>query len=573
MRYQVTSVLCIGLILCFSIQPVEIYWCDVDIRFTESICGVSVVAFLMLMWRRQRIFLSAIDIIVALWFAYVMLRAYIDSTYPCANYILRVMQMMSLYVSLRLLFSSFQVSEKIVIFAILICAIYEVFLGADQMINGYSRHYLFTITGSFLNPGPYSVFLSMGLVMTCQMKKELYLGKGVVPSLVSYLPLAFLILLPATWSRAALLSAAISLGIIYRNQWKRWRWWGFAGIVIIVTVLYFLKQGSADGRSIIYLISLLCISHTPIFGSGIGSFCHQYAEGMANFSSNYPTFNFASADVTFNAYNCLLQIGVEQGLIGICLFVVLVSMTLIKLRKNTKILGTALLCLLIFSMFSYPFEQLPYQIICVLIVAYAANDVADSIFSTKWHIFCRCYIAPAVLCSAVVLFSIFIHKQIRERVRAESDYRMMAGVSHTAFIDDYYELLPLMASNEHFLFNFAKILAADGRYNDSNAMLRLGSLTSCDPMFYVIQGNNYGEMGFYKEAEAAYKKAFNVMPNRLYPLYQLMLLYEKEGNTKEMVDMAKRVISFDEKIVSPATKGLKKKAIIIINRNKQKNRK
>ena len=79
---------------------------------------------------------------------------------------------------------------------------------------------------------------------------------------------------------------------------------------------------------------------------------------------------------------------------------------------------------------------------------------------------------------------------------AESVYQMMAGVNDVAFIDDYYELLPLMDSNEHFLFDFAKMLATDRRYNDSNAMLRLGTLVSCDPMFYVIQGNNYSEMDF-----------------------------------------------------------------------------
>ena len=136
----------------------------------------------------------------------------------------------------------------------------------------------------------------------------------------------------------------------------------------------------------------------------------------------------------------------------------------------------------------------------------------------------------------------------------------MAGISHAALIDDYYELLPLMVSNEHFLFDFAKILAADGRYNDSNAMLRQGTLVSNDPMFYVLQGNNYRDMEAYSEAEASYQKACYILPNRIYPLYQLMCLYEQSGKERKMRQMARQIINFKVKVESPATEEIKDKA-------------
>ena len=549
MKYKILAILCIGFILWFTVQPVELHWRDTDIWLSAVVSAVSFVALLMLFKRKQQISLSFIDMTVGLWFVYVMLRAYVDYTYPCANFCLRAMQMLALYVGLRLLLSSVRVSEKMIVLGILLCGVYEVVYGVGQTIGGSSRHYLYALSGTFLNPGPYSAFLSMGLVMSCRFKKGFWL------------PVVFLILLPATWSRAAFLSAAICLGIIYWNQWKRWRWWVFAGVIVVMTGLYFLKQGSADGRSIIYLISILSISHHPIWGSGIGSFSHQYAEEMASFSLQNPFFNYQSADVTSSAYNCLLQIGVEQGLLGICLAVTLVALMLVRLNKMGKTLGIGLLSLLIFSMFSYPFDLLPYQIIFVLIAAYAGTggekNLASSTNSKKWS---RSYFVPIALFGLVFLFSLFTHWQMTERAKAESDYRMMAGVTNAAFLDDYYELLPLLRSNERFLFDFSKILEKDGRYNDSNAMLRLGTLVSNDPMLYVIQGNNYSKMGFFEEAEQAYQKAFHMMPNRLYPLYQLMLLYEREGKTEEMYQMAWRVLRFNEKVVSPATKEMKWKA-------------
>ena len=51
-----------------------------------------------------------------------------------------------------------------------------------------------------------------------------------------------------------------------------------------------------------------------------------------------------------------------------------------------------------------------------------------------------------------------------------------------------------------------------------------------------------------------------MMPNRLYPLYQLMLLYKDSGDIKKAKAMAKRVIEMKPKIESRLTKEMKEKA-------------
>lgn len=556
MRYQIMTILCIGYILWFTMQPVESSWSETDISLTYAICGLSVVSIVILVLQKQCVSFSVIDTIVCLWFLYVILRAYFDPTYPCAPFCLRMIQMFTLYIGLRLLFSSTEIPERIIVAGIILCAFYEVFIGAKQIINESSRHNLFAITGTFLNPGPYSAFLSLGLVMSSQIKKGYCL------------PVIFAILLPATWSRAALVSAVVCLGIIYWKQIKQRKWTLAIGGFIAMVGLYFLKQGSADGRSIIYLISLHCIGNAPIFGSGIGSFCHQYAEEMASFYHQHPSFNYQSADVIESAYNSLLQIGVEQGLIGIGFAIILVILLFMRLSKKGGTLKMGLLSLLIFSMFSYPFDQLPYQIIFILIAAYAATERREIIFSKWWKSLYQKVLLPVAALGCILIFSSFVLKGIKVREKAESDYKMMAGITHSAFIDDYYELFPLMTSNKHFLYDFAKMLSVDGRYNDSNAVLRMGTLVSNDPMFYVIQGNNYSEMRLPKDAEIAYKKAFSIMPNRLYPLYQLMLLYEKEKNHEQTRKIAQRVADFKVKVTSPATKEMKRKAIDVINQNR-----
>lgn len=71
-------------------------------------------------------------------------------------------------------------------------------------------------------------------------------------------------------------------------------------------------------------------------------------------------------------------------------------------------------------------------------------------------------------------------------------------------------------------------------------------------------------MGFPHFAEQAYFKAYAVMPNRLYPLYQLMVLYESVGQRGKMKKMAKRIIEMKPKITSPATEKMKQKAKIVL---------
>ncbi len=569
-RVKLVVMSCVAAMLWFAAQPVERVWCHTDVTLSYAIPVLTLIG-VVLIWikRNKRFTLSRLDIVLITWFLYAMGRAYFDASYPCATFCLRTMQMMMLYVALRLLFTSSHMREEYIVLALILYGLWEAWLGFGQFIHGNSRHYLYLLTGSFLNPGPYSAILAMGLVMALVSRKKM-MDRNLNSSFFTfhfslssllYLPIAFFaIILPATWSRAALLATAICVGIIYWKEWKRWRWSVIASGIAVGLGLYFIKAGSADGRSIIYLISILSIMHHPILGSGIGSFFHQYAEEMARFSQGHPDFNFQSADVLDYAFNDLLRVGVEQGFVGIGFATAVIILVFRSLRNKGHVLGMGLLALLIFSLFSYPFELLPYQIIMVLILAYAGTSEPTTIQNGWKKQVLHRYVFPICCLLFMVPVSVFVNHQIEQCAQAETDYRMMAGIHDAAFLDDYYELLPLLTENSRFLFDFGKMLAVQGRYNDSNTMLRQGALVCNDPMFYVIQGNNYRDMGAYSEAETAYRKAYLVLPNRLYPLYQLMCLYEQTGETQKMWQMAQQVIDFKVKVESPATKEMKDNA-------------
>jgi tetratricopeptide (TPR) repeat protein len=234
---------------------------------------------------------------------------------------------------------------------------------------------------------------------------------------------------------------------------------------------------------------------------------------------------------------------------------------MIKLWKYSKPMFYGLLSLLIFSLFSYPFELLPFRIITILIVAWAASSPTNEgkVEKTCW----------GTAFSLVLLTLAYLTtKEIAIRHVSDKEYSLFARMEHEAFIKDFYELLPLERDNARFLFDFGKTLRKQGRYNDSNDMLRRGTRVSADPMFYVIMGNNYMDMGECDLAEQHYRKAFSTLPNRLYPLYQLMLLNKACDDADKTTFYARKVISFKEKVASPATQKMKEDARLYLQQQK-----
>lgn len=134
-----------------------------------------------------------------------------------------------------------------------------------------------------------------------------------------------------------------------------------------------------------------------------------------------------------------------------------------------------------------------------------------------------------------------------------------AMVARLNFMSQYWshrsyraELLPSV--------NISGGLMEFDRFYDSNDMLSRGVLISNDLMFLILQGNNYCDLDAYRLAEDSYLQAWQTMPNRIYPLYQLIKLYQLEGNKKKMAEYAEKVMNFEEKISSQAVNDMKREA-------------
>ena len=550
------AAICLVLIILLTTIPIEARWTSEDVVLAYGITTILILFTALLLSQyfclKTHYGWSRIDVIVGMSSLYYSFRVWFGAEYTSATSFLKTIEMAMLYFSLRCLMAKGRQSDKWIMGGLMVCAVYETGLGITQIINGISRHYLYLLTGTFQNPGPYSASLMLGAVIGLAWIQET--EKEWQKNIIMGATCLILVLLPATWSRAAFISLG-TVGLwLFRKIYWRWRWYVWAGCIAVGITFYFIKQGSADGRMLIWTSALTTWQHHPWMGVGIGGFFHASANGVAELYANNPSSSlFVSGGVTDYAFNDLLKVLVEQGLIGVAFYIVALGYTLYLLWQHSKPLFYGMLSLLLFSMFSYPFELLPYRIITVMVAAWVASvhrQQSNDKVQYGWF----------VLSLLLVLPSYLIAKQVQTRYNADRDYQMFAGMQNEAFIKDYYELLPLEYDNPRFLFDFGKTLRTHGRYNDSNDMLRQGTLVSADPMFYVLMGNNYKDMGCPDLAEETYKKAFSVMPNRLYPLYQLMQLYKETRNEKKAKEYARKVISFKEKITSPATNQMKEEA-------------
>ena len=124
-------------------------------------------------------------------------------------------------------------------------------------------------------------------------------------------------------------------------------------------------------------------------------------------------------------------------------------------------------------------------------------------------------------------------------------------------VEDASSLLPYLKNDYYFLYAYGQSLNKKGRYEESNNILKLGTEISCNPMFWIIMGNNNLAMGNIDYAENLYKHAFYMVPNRLYPLSLIAKLYYQEGDTSSFKYTRDIVESFIPKIESVTTDSLR----------------
>jgi O-antigen ligase len=169
----------------------------------------------------------------------------------------------------------------------------------------------------------------------------------------------------------------------YYLKYKKCIW--TTGCVFVLALLlalagiYYLKKDSADGRLLTWKVSISLVAKHP-FGVGLGNFSGSYGHEQAAYfasgkGSEQEELLAGNPDYAFNEF---LQILIESGIVSFLLFIFIVLQAFRSLIKKHAGMAGALVALLVFACFSYPFSILPFLIVLVFLISMARWNAEDT---------------------------------------------------------------------------------------------------------------------------------------------------------------------------------------------------
>lgn len=580
--------------------------------FYLSIGLTSVVTILLALTKGSPLQMVSSDWLVLLFGIITLATTLIFNNQAVTTKLVMLVLLILLYFQFRLLFNRYKKAGSMLCFFLITTGFIESVIGLRQLYGfEASNHGIFRLTGTFFNPGPYAGYLcivfplalyqSLLFYNKIKQSKALlfksiqiwrknkvsgntrllrFLGYNLYGYLSMATIIAIILVIPAAMSRASwiglLAGSSFVLFIHFTDKpnikglMRQHRKQIISAAMISVLILsgifvgmYFLKKESADGRAFIWKTSIQAVTAHPL-GVGLGHFGKAYGEAQFNYFEKGLASGTEKhlADAPEYGFNEYLQIGIESGVIALVLFIVLILLTLrngLKL-KNVGAIGS-LLALFGFALFSYPFSILPILVVLIFLLALCNTiRIAEKSHSLSLR---NLYISlvSLILCAGCLVNRYPTYSAFQNWNRCRQYYN--ANI-YEDILPDYAKLYPYLNDQIRFLFEYARILSNTGHYEESNEVSSEAMQISCDPMLYNICGRNHQVMKEYLLAESSFKRAYHLVPNRIYPLYLLAQFYEETGNREKAAQTAQSLLRQKAKVPSIAEKEMRKEMKRII---------
>ena len=238
-----------------------------------------------------------------------------------------------------------------------------------------SNHLLFSVTGTFRNPGPLGGFLAVGVTVFAGLAVHGLERKSILMILAAALGLVAVMLAVAD-SRAGWLAAIVGMAFLYWPQifrlWQRCKVYVKASIVIIAVcfllAMYLHKAQSAAGRLLIWRVTADMVADSPVTGHGSGSFAEKYMYYQADYFKNHTDSMFADR-AGDRSFNDLLRAWSEGGIVAVAIICFIACNIDWKAPGKQRIVNAAIISVAAFAMFSYPSCIIHFQLLCAALLA------------------------------------------------------------------------------------------------------------------------------------------------------------------------------------------------------------
>lgn len=421
-------------------------------------------------------------------------------------------------------------------------------------LNGYFPH-----SGSFQTPGALGVFVSFAIICNIYLLYYSVRAKRVYTMLILAGSLIISVAgLIVSDSRTAMI-ALMASSLLY--LWRRTKnvKAGFRYLLYLITtlsllgaalVIYGKRPNSVGTRMLLWKVSLTMNKENPVTGNGVSSFSRDYMPCQEIYFRSHPSSEYAIlSNNHYQSYNAFLQIYVEQGLLGIMVTVTLLTLVLIKSRKDAPPIYL-LVCWFTASCFLY-ISDIPVFMI-LMAVFMGMTESKDTVqFSTEFKLQ---HARRMVVVSTLLV-------------------GLLAGciVFGTTYWGRYNDALKNIDNSvQNSLYNkniFFALLSAKSVFRsqeidieDKIAIMEMRMKRFSTSEMLIDLGDLYTLADRFDKAEDCYLRAFYMVPCRIIPLYKLFILYDSGGNERMARDTAMKIVTLNTSVVNSLTIKIKRMA-------------
>ena len=536
--------------------------------YLYSVIGSIVILYLS----TSRIKLKAIDILCLVYFIYNLLWLLVTSKTKNIETIYLFFFLAMLYINIRNI-SSIYYKYILYSFPFIVISHFIYYICWENPYYFLYEH-KGVFTGFLHNSGLWGEFVAMTLICNIGL---IHLNKKSKKTSTLLIFVSFIVsfMLYESDSRASWLSFAIGIltffspliikhlpkSIIIRT--------GSLLILIclctyLISGLYSYKKDSADGRILIWKISLEMVKDKRILGYGFDGFRKNYMNYQAAYlqEKQLPETINNLADDNHHAFNEFLRIIIEQGIIGVIIlfiFLTTIGYTIYKYKLYidtvSRTIISCLTALLFFSFFSYPLSTFHINALIVILLAGLACSSQDT---PIWKLQIRSI--SLIIPYSIIFFISSVY--LFSYSKANSDWlNTLKGVYTNDNILE--EARKKLSGNPYFLSTYGKYLNKKKRY--SKAASILSQSIKEYPSYYTVMelGISYKAQKKYTEAMHCFYKAMHMIPHKIKPLYFMMELYYDQKDYKSAIQLSNRILCKQPKIRSSELNIILKRTILL----------
>jgi len=349
--------------------------------------------------------------------------------------------------------------------------------------------------------------------------------------------------------------------------------------------LYSLKKASAQGRVLIWKISLDMIKERPLVGFGYGNFEHMYNLHQSVYFKNTSATaqEKQNAGYVKMAYNEFLQNTVEGGIPALVLFggllisLIMVNPSIITLTENTGpqsgnfiqnntaiIAYSGIVAFTTMSLVNFTVQAIPAMALAVLYMAILALNERCH-FRWKLNMPVKTTFAIVLITGGVFLGYNMVYRAMAHYRNKEAAQLLKLNRANEA-LEILLPLEPELNNSESYWRNLGntyytrkELIKAITAYNKAKLLSSNPELYSKAAFCYLLTSN-------YPEAEKNYKTAAFIEPRRLVHRVVLMKLYMKIHRFREAAAMAHQILALEPKNPSKKSDSYKQQAKEVISR-------